>query len=84
MPTNRVRDAYYTYITSISNTRARHLNDLKVAGVDENEPIFVSKRIVRNVIFTLSTLYIDASNFAYFWPLNGLGSATRNMKGLLS
>ena len=46
---------------SICTSVGRHLNDLKVAGVDENEPIFVSKRIVRNVIFTLSTLYIDAS-----------------------
>ena len=69
---------------SICTSVGRHLNDLKVAGVDENEPIFVSKRIVRNVTVTLSTLYIDVSNFAYFWPLDGLGSATQNMKGLLS
>ena len=35
MLSKRVRDAYYIGITSISNTRARHLNDLKVAGVDK-------------------------------------------------
>ena len=60
MLSKRVRDAYYIGITGISITRARHLNDLKVAGVDKiamKSLLFLLFRAVWRVLFQANNLY---------------------------
>ena len=69
--------ASLTLVLGFSHSVRRHLNDYKVAGVLENGPFYVFKRKVKKITFTLSMTYNKAPNFAYLWPLDGLGSAAR-------